>query len=175
MNVINSTSCNPRLKKCSYILTFLSLDVFFCSFLLTVLRNTRCPLSFFSNLIVSSFLLETSSEKMSSFVNLILRGHSGGRCHSLPRCRDRPMCNSRFLGSGSLLPRPIPSLNVLIDISCLLNYYLIKRTINSLHYSFSSLFEFSGHDKYLCFVLSLSSSISSLLTYFRFFLMVFLF
>ena len=113
--------------------------------------------------------------KMSLFVNPILRDHSGKRCHNPLWCRDRPMYNSRFLRLGSLLSRLIPSLNLLISISCLLNCYLVEKIMNSLYYSLLFLFRFLSRNKYSCFVLLLSLLVPSPLVYFYFFLMIFLF
>ena len=83
--------------------------------------------------VVSSFSFGTSPRKTSPFVSLILRGRFGGYCRSSLRCKDRPKCNSHFPGSGSPPPRPIPSPNVLANINCLLNCYLVEKMVSSPH------------------------------------------
>ena len=121
------------------------------------------------------FLLETSLGKMSSFVSPIPRDRFGERCRNPPQYRDRPKCNSHLLGSSSLSPRLILSLNVLTDISCLLNCYLVEISTSSLYYSLSLLFEFPSLDRCSCLVLSPDLSIRFPLVYSHSFLMIFFF
>ena len=127
-----------------------------------------------SKLIVSPFSFRTSFEEMFSFVSPILRGHFGGHYRSLLEYRYRPKCNSHFSGLGFLSPYFISFFNVLTNINCLLNCYLVKMTTDSLHY-LSLLFEFLSYNKYLYSILFLDFSLLFLLVYFRFFLMIFLF
>ena len=81
--------------------------------------------------VVSLFPFGTSSRRISPFVSPILRGRSGGYCRSPLRCKDRPKCNSHFPRSSSPPLRPIPFPNVLADISCLLNCYLVEKMVSS--------------------------------------------
>ena len=83
-------------------------------------------------MVMSFFSFETSSRKMFLFVNLILRNHSGEHCRSPLWYKDRPKCNSRFLESGFPSSHLILSPNVLADISCSLNCYLVEMTTGSL-------------------------------------------
>ena len=110
-----------------------------------------------SKVVMSSFSFKTSSRKTSPFVSLILHSCSGGYYRNLPRYKDRSKCNSHFLKLDSLSPRSISFLNVLTDISCLLNCYLVEKMVSSLHYPLLSLFEFPDHDRCSFFVFSSSS------------------
>ena len=125
--------------------------------------------------VVSSSSFETSLRETSLFVSLILRSRSVKYCRNPLRYRDRPKYNSHFLRSSSLSPRLISSFNVLTNINCLLNCYLIEKIMNSLHYFLLLLFEFPNLDKCSFFVLSLNLLISFPLTYSRSFLMIFSF
>ena len=124
---------------------------------------------------VSSFLFETSFEKMSSFVSLILRSHSGEHCHSPSRYKDRSKCSSHFLESGSLFLRLILFLNVSTNINCSLNCYLVEIMISSLYYFSLLLFKSLDLDKCLYLVLFSNLSIRFLLVYSRSFSIIFLF
>ena len=163
------------LKECPYILMSLFLDVSFRSFFITTLSNTRCLFLYLSGFSSVFFPSWDIFRKMSSFVSLILRGHSGEHCHSLLWCKDRPMCNSRFLGSGFLSPRPIPFPNALVGISCLWNCYLVGKTMNSPHYPLLLLFGFSSRGRCPCFVLFFDSLVLFSPVCFHSFLMIFLF
>ena len=120
------------------------------------------------------FLLESSFEQTSSFVNLILRSHSEGCYRNLLQYRDRPKRNSHFLRSGFLLSHLISFLNVLMNINCSLNCYLVKNTIDSSYYSLL-LFEFLDSNKCSCSVLFLNSLLLFLLTCFHLSRMIFFF
>ena len=103
-------------------------------FFLYYFRKYKMSFFIFLKMIVSSFLLKTSFEKMSLFVSLILYGHSGKHCRSPLLRRDRSRCNSYFSRSGSLLSRPIPSPSILTSISCSLNCYLVEKMTGSLQW-----------------------------------------
>ena len=119
-------------KKCPYMLVSLFLNVSFRPSVIATLENVRCPLLVFPDLVMFSFLFGSSLRQTSPFVSLIPRGYFKGCCHNPQLCRDRLKCNSHFRGSSSPSPRPIPSLNVLTSISCLLNCYLVEKLIDSL-------------------------------------------
>ena len=121
-------------KECPYILVSLFLDVSFRPFVIVTLGNTRCLLLIFPELEVSSFLLGLSFGQTFPFVSLIPRDHSEGYCYNLQLYRDRSKCNSHFRESSSFLSYSILFLNVLTDISYLLNCYLIEKLIDSLYY-----------------------------------------
>ena len=154
---------------------FLFRDVSFRSFFLTTLENTSCLFLYLSGFDSVFFPFWNIFWKTSSFVSLILRGHSGGHCHNLRWCRDRPMYNSRFLESGFLSSHLIPFPNVLVGISCLLNCYPVGKTMNSSHYPLLLLFGFSDRDRCPCFVLFLDSLVLFSPVCSRSFLMIFLF
>ena len=147
----------------------------------------RCPLSFILSyyfkkykmsfldllkLTVSSFSFRTSSEEMSLFVNLILRGYFGRHCRSPLRYRDHPKYNSHFSGLSFLSSHLTSSSSVLTDISCSLNYYLVEMLTSSLHY-LSLLFKSLDHNKCSYSVLFFSFSLLFSSIYFRSFLMIF--
>ena len=173
MNVIDSTSDNYREGVSLYPFA-LSPKCLFSSVLSYCFRKYKMSLSDFPKLTVFSFSFWTSSEEMSLFVGPILHGHSGGYCRSLLQCKDRLKYNSHFSGSGFPPPHLTPFLSILMNINCLLNYYLVEMSIDSLHYS-PLLFESLGHSKCSYSVLFLDFSLLSLPVYFYYFLIIFLF
>ena len=85
------------------------------------------------------------------FRTTILRIRFGSRCHNRYISIDRLTSTDVLQRQDSFLLYLISSFIVSESINCPLNYYLVKRFHDSLHYFFLSLFELYYFNNYLFF------------------------